>query len=262
MPGSYAIYPVNSTDVVVEDSEAFAGADSGIYVGQTTNCAIRRNHVHDNVGGIEIENSTNCEVYDNVVEHNTAGILVFEIPSLPARGSTTSVHHNEICSNDTPNFGYPGTTVSGVPAGIGIMLLAAHHVEVHHNHICGDDSTGILLISYRTSMMPPPVDPGTYDGFARDICLHDNDFSGAPNGTMPDGIIAAVQGQSVDPTAPIDDILTDGDFDMAGTGTGNLCMDGTGSFRVAIPWDFTTQRHDRAPYGAPCACDPIPAVAL
>ena len=258
-PGSYALYPVNTTNVVIEDSEAFGGADSGIYVGQTTNCAIRRNQVHDNVGGIEIENSTNCEVYDNTVEHNTAGILVFELPSLPLQGSTTSVHANRICSNNTPNFALPGTTVEGVPAGVGIMLMAANHVEVYRNVICDDESTGILVISYATSMMPLPMNPGTYDGFADHICLHDNTFSG--NGTMPQGPIAAVQGQSMDalypPAHDMDDILTDGVFN----GPGQLCIDTTGTFRTADPASsFTVQSHERTPFT--CACAPIPAIQL
>lgn len=258
MPGSYALYPVNSTGVLVEDTETFGGADSGIYVGQTENCIVRGNDVHDNVGGIEIENSTNCEVHDNDVVDNTVGVLVFEVPGLPLRGSTTSVHDNHICSNNTPNFGYPGTPVAGLPPGIGIMLLAANRVDVHHNEICDNDSTGILVLGYATSGLPDPMD-ATYDGFAEDICLHDNTFPEAmPNGLMPESPVSIIQDLAMPRPDPMEDILVDGVFASAE----ELSVDMTGRFRDAnAPSMFTAQSTDRTPYLRACPT-PVPPVTL
>src|SRR5690606_24030863 len=79
----YAIYPVSSKNVLVEDSEAHGSADACIYIGQTENCIVRNNRAHGNVAGIEIENPVNCEVHGNTAEGNPGGILVFELPGLP-----------------------------------------------------------------------------------------------------------------------------------------------------------------------------------
>lgn len=128
-PGKYAIYPVSSNNVLVEDSEAFGSADSGIYIGQTENCIVRGNHAHGNVAGIEIENSTNCEVMDNDADDNVGGILVFELPDLERHGAGTLVHDNRITDNNRDNFA-EGGIVQNVPRGTGMFILAANDVEI------------------------------------------------------------------------------------------------------------------------------------
>ena len=55
--GGYGFYPVLCTDVVIEDCTSIGASDAGIYVGQSENIIVRRNHVEKNVAGIEIENS-------------------------------------------------------------------------------------------------------------------------------------------------------------------------------------------------------------
>jgi nitrous oxidase accessory protein NosD len=52
--GAYAVYPVNSSRVIVEDSEVVGAADAGIYVGQCNQAIVRNNVVYGNVAGIEI----------------------------------------------------------------------------------------------------------------------------------------------------------------------------------------------------------------
>ncbi|NVK25104.1 MAG: hypothetical protein HWE10_09270, partial [Gammaproteobacteria bacterium] len=47
--GAYGLYPVESTNVIVEDSFAFGSADAGIYVGQTNNIVVRRTFAIQNV---------------------------------------------------------------------------------------------------------------------------------------------------------------------------------------------------------------------
>jgi parallel beta-helix repeat protein len=94
--GAYAVYPVKSRRVVVEDSEVVGAADAGIYVGQCEEAIVRNNVVYGNVAGIEIENSTGADVYGNEAYDNTAGILVFVLPNLEKktarapRSTTTS----------------------------------------------------------------------------------------------------------------------------------------------------------------------------
>ncbi len=63
--GAYALYPVLSTNVLIEECEAIGSSDAGIYVGQSDQVIIRNNKAFYNVAGIESENSTNVEIYGN-----------------------------------------------------------------------------------------------------------------------------------------------------------------------------------------------------
>ena len=54
--GAYALYPVLSTQVLIEGCEAIGSSDAGIYVGQSQNVIIRNNKAYYNVAGIESEN--------------------------------------------------------------------------------------------------------------------------------------------------------------------------------------------------------------
>jgi parallel beta-helix repeat protein len=261
--GRYAIYPVQSTNVVIEDSEAFGSADAGIYVGQTTNCIVRRNVAHDNVAGIEIENSIGCEVHDNEAYDNTGGLLVFELPGLATRGHGTLVHHNAIYDNDLPNFApTEGAGIVGaLPCGIGIVLLAANEVEIRANEIRGNDSTGIAIVSYETAIalgLPAPTDTG-YDMYPEDISIHDNTFD--MNGTAPCPPLNLIPGMQTPPGTTIEDILSDGRF-LSDGDPDNVCIDELGTYRLAdINTNFAVQSTDRAfltcPEGSAITLDPI-----
>jgi len=69
--GAYGFYPVQTTNVLIEESVAIAAADAGIYVGQSKNVIVRNNRAESNVAGIEIENTQGADVYDNVAVDNT-----------------------------------------------------------------------------------------------------------------------------------------------------------------------------------------------
>jgi parallel beta-helix repeat protein len=134
--GSYGTYPVGCTNVLIESCEVYGASDAGVYVGQSANVIVRRNTVHDNVAGIEIENCRGADVYENLSENNAGGILVFSLPELPKKnGERCRVYNNRIVNNNTPNFGVKGTTVSEVPAGTGMIVMAERECEVFSNTI-------------------------------------------------------------------------------------------------------------------------------
>jgi parallel beta-helix repeat protein len=83
--GAYGLYPVNGTNILVEDCIVKGASDAGVYVGQSKNVIVRRNEVQFNVAGIEIENCYNADVYHNIATNNTGGILVFDMPGLPMK---------------------------------------------------------------------------------------------------------------------------------------------------------------------------------
>src|SRR5690606_12102352 len=68
--GAYGLYPVQCTDVLIEDSLVRGASDAGIYVGQSERIVVRRNRVERNVAGIEIENSFDADVFENTATEN------------------------------------------------------------------------------------------------------------------------------------------------------------------------------------------------
>ncbi|WP_169791452.1 parallel beta-helix domain-containing protein [Sandaracinus amylolyticus] len=255
--GRYALYPVQSSHVIVEDSEAFGSVDAGIYVGQTDRCIVRNNVAHGNVAGIEIENSTNCEVHNNVARNNSAGILVFELPGLERQGSRTLVHHNEIVDNSEENFAPSDVGIIAlVPPGIGLMILAANEVEAHDNTITGNVSTGVAVVSYVVpiALGAPVPDDAEYDFFPESIYLHDNTYSN--NGQMPASAILLIPGSQDPPGSTVEDIVWDGMMREGMEAGDVLCIDDGGSYRMAVidsdPTStsdppFAVQSTDRAP---------------
>ena len=81
--GAYGIYPVESSNVLIDSVYVRGASDAGIYVGQSQNIVVRNSIATENVAGIEIENSHDADVHDNIATKNTGGILVFDLPSLP-----------------------------------------------------------------------------------------------------------------------------------------------------------------------------------
>ena len=149
--GSYAVYPVQSENVLIDNVEVVGAADAAIYVGQCTHSIIRNSKAHASVAGIESENNTDCEIYDNESYDNTAGILVFALPDKMKKDALdTNVHDNNIHDNNHANFAKKGSTVENVPVGIGILILAADYAEVHKNTIKNQETVGLTIVSLKT----------------------------------------------------------------------------------------------------------------
>jgi len=146
-PGEYALFPILSTDVLIERVKASGAADSALYVGESKDIIVRDSEPFQNVTGIEIENSVNAVVENNYVHDNTAGILVFLLPHKNAKdGHNTKVINNRVENNNTPNFATQGI-VREVPPGIGILILIADGTEVTGNTLSGNNSVGLAVVS-------------------------------------------------------------------------------------------------------------------
>ncbi|MCA9617641.1 MAG: right-handed parallel beta-helix repeat-containing protein [Myxococcales bacterium] len=215
--GAYAVYPVKSKNVLIEDSEIIGAADAGVYVGQCDNALVRNNDVHGNVAGIEIENTTAAEVVNNKAYDNAAGILVFVLPNLEKKdGMGCKVHDNEVYDNNRDNFAEEGTVVASVPSGTGMLILASDAQEVHDNDIHDNESVGMLIVSHDTlgvlitGFMP---DPET-DGYPEGTYIHDNTFTN--NGTAPQGAASFLG------ITPLEDVVWDGV--EVSPGSGALCF--------------------------------------
>ncbi len=188
--GAYGIYPVQTENVLIEDSVVIGASDAGVYVGQSDKILVRRNRVSFNVAGIEIENSTNSEVYDNTAIDNTGGILVFDLPNLSREGTRVRVYNNLVRGNNTPNFAPEGNIVGVVPAGTGMLVMAFTDVEIFDNTIEDNQSAAIVVVDYAISGLKNN-DPN-YDGTPRRVFVHDNAYGN--NSYAPSDLTKTIEG--------------------------------------------------------------------
>lgn len=144
--GVYGIFPQFGKNGLIEYNVLSGIEDAAIYVGMCDNVDVRHNEVFDNVAGIEIENTRHALVENNYAHDNTAGLLVFITPGLPIKTTYDVIlRNNFVVNNNTANFGAPGSIVSKVPAGIGIVVMAADDVVVEGNIVSGNKTAGIVV---------------------------------------------------------------------------------------------------------------------
>ncbi|MHA7899103.1 MAG: parallel beta-helix domain-containing protein [Henriciella sp.] len=199
--GAYGVYPVESTDILVERVTVRAASDAGIYVGQSDNIIVRDNVAEYNVAGIEIENSTRADVYNNVVTKNAGGLLVFDLPDLPkVGGNSTRLFNNRIFDNNTRNFAPPGNIVASVPSGTGIIVQANDKVEIFGNELTDNRTAHVLLVAYS-----PEFEDERYNPLVRNVLITGNTYENG--GYEPQGdlqMLAMLMGGS------LPDIVADG----------------------------------------------------
>ena len=171
--GSYALYPVQCTDVLIDNCIAIGASDAGIYVGQSKNIIVRNSKAYHNVAGIEIENSLYADVYDNEAYNNTGGILVFDLPDLILKqGGYIRVFKNDVHDNNLKNFAPKGNIVGKVPLGTGVMILASRNVEIFDNKIVNNITASTAIISYYIT--ETPINDKEYNPYPSNVFIHDN----------------------------------------------------------------------------------------
>lgn len=161
--GVYGIFPQLGVNGIVEHNVISGIEDAAIYVGMSDNIHVAHNEVFDSVAGIEIENSRHAIVENNFVHNNTGGVLAFITPGLPVKTTfDVIIRNNFITDNNTANFGAPGSTVAGIPAGTGILIMAADEVIVEDNIISNNKTAGIIITDHQNApntTLDPESDP-------------------------------------------------------------------------------------------------------
>lgn len=265
--GAYGIYPVQTTNVLMEDNVAIGASDAGLYIGQSANVIVRRNRAEYNVAGIEIENTIDADVYENVATNNTGGILVFNMPNLPQEGRRTRVFNNEVYENNTDNFGHEGTPVASVPAGSGIVISSNDQVEIFDNEIRDNQTANIIVSSvYSTNYSELNAVEG-YDPYPEAIYIYGNNLSGG--GDSPDGLdLKTLKTVMFGINGAFPDVLWDGYVNPAKLVDGELpsdqriCIDNgdAGIINVDGPNDFANPNTEIAAHQ--CSLPKLPAVEL
>ena len=218
--GAYGLYPVLSTNVLIEDCVAECASDAGIYVGQSQGVIVRNCVAERNVAGIEIENCIHADAYGNVATGNAGGILVFSLPGLTLKnGSDCRVFDNEIIGNNHPNFAKEGAMVATVPPGSGLMVMANDRVEVFGNTFRDNNSAHCLIASFLVTQRE--FSDAEYDPYPEAIHIHDNTYDGG--GGDPQGEFFGVYTQAAG--LPLPDIVIDGIVDQGKLVDGQLADD-------------------------------------
>ena len=181
--GVYGIFPQFGKNGLVERNVLTGIEDAAIYIGMCDNVDVRFNEVFGNVAGIEIENSRHALVEYNYAHDNTGGILAFLTPGLPIKTCyDVIIRNNFVYNNNTKNFGAPGSTVSHIPKGTGMLVMAADDVTIENNIIMGNENAGITITDYGFAGIDHASDPESEPNSDR-ITLLDNFMSN--NGQDP-----------------------------------------------------------------------------
>ena len=256
--GAYGIYPVQSSNILIDGAVAIGASDAGIYVGQSSRIIVRNSRAEFNVAGIEIENSTFADVHDNLATNNTGGILVFDLPNLPVQGGrNTRVFNNRIIDNNTANFAPEGNIVATVPAGSGLMVLANDNIEVFGNEFTSNNSANVIIVSYQITGLP--IDDEAYDPFPESIHIHGNRFSGG--GAAPESEPLAMLREATGQAVP--DIVWDGAIVPGKSAPEVLCLreNGDADFvNLDAPGGFAAPSFDTGPHD--CAGANLPEVSI
>jgi parallel beta-helix repeat protein len=265
--GAYGIYPVQTTNVLLEGNVAIGASDAGIYVGQSKNIVVRNNRAEKNVAGIEIENSFDADVYDNVATGNTGGILVFNMPNLPQPGGRTRVFRNRVEENNHKNFGLPGSAVSSIPAGSGVVINSNDEVEIFDNDIAGNKTANIIVSSVHSSGLSKEGMTADFDAYPEGVYIYGNRMT--DGGKNPDELdLQALRVAMFGPLGAIPDVLWDGYVDPKKLVDGalpaelKLCVqnDGAEVLNVDAQNEFKNPRLATADHD--CAHEKLPAVTL
>ncbi|MCP4976642.1 MAG: cytochrome-c peroxidase [Maribacter sp.] len=212
--GVYGIFPQYGINGLIEHNVLSEIEDAAIYVGMCDNVDVLHNEVFDNVAGIEIENSRHCLVENNYAHDNTGGLLAFITPGLPIKTTFDVIFRNNfVVNNNHENFGAPGSTVAGVPAGTGILIMAADDVIIENNIITGNNNTGITIVDLATGA-PRANDPSSEGNPDRVVILDNIMFD---NGNDPTGEIKTIMLTQMDSKGP--------DIFAFGGGTGSTIRD-------------------------------------
>jgi parallel beta-helix repeat protein len=192
----YAVFPICSRNGLIEGNHVEGTDDAAIYVGNSHDVVIERNHATHSTVGIEIENSTDLVVRDNKTIGNTAGIVIFVLPGLAVPVTEdVLVERNVIMHNSRPNPVLPSEDVVGlIPTGTGILNVGADRAVVRENRVVGNASGGIGVIALPFPNPDPRVDP-------------------FPDGNRVLGNVAPANGRSPDPLRspfPGADLIYDG----------------------------------------------------
>ena len=194
---NYGIFPVLSKNGVITNSYSEGSdLDSGLWVETSENVLVQGNVITGSVNGIEVSNSDDILVIDNEAYGNTIGAAILLLPDIYDNKDSAKridLVNNWFHDNNKTNTARPGSVLSFIPKGQGILYVGADDGEISGNLVEHNDFVGIAVVDYCLPFEGTPfacsVDPTItleylFDQAAEDNRVADNVL--VNNGTNPD----------------------------------------------------------------------------
>jgi parallel beta-helix repeat protein len=160
---AYGIFPIRSSHGLIEFNRVSGSNDTGIYMGQSSDAVIKKNHITDCTVGINVEVSSNITVQDNKTMDNTVGMFAAVLPGLSVTETTNiQINGNLFMRNNRPNpVTDPADILSQLPSGIGLLVFGADHVTATDNKVSDNNSAGIAVIQVPPALaaLDPRINP-------------------------------------------------------------------------------------------------------
>ena len=205
---NYGIFPTLSKNGLISHSKALGSdLDSGIWIETSENVTLRNSYVAGNVNGIEVSNSDDILIAHNEATDNTVGAAILLLPDIfddRPGANRIDLRDNWIHGNNKPNTARPGSILSFVPSGTGVLYLGVDRSTIANNRVANNDFTGIAIADYCLTVSGTPYD-----------CSIDPDISlefladQAANANVVIDNVLENNGTNVDPSNPFKDAAAD-----------------------------------------------------
>ncbi len=196
---NYGIFPTLSKNGLISHSKAIGSSlDSGIWVETSENVTVQHSFVSGNVNGLEVSNSDDILLAHNEATGNTVGAAILLLPDIfddRPGAKRIDLRNNWIHDNNKENTARPGSILSFVPSGTGVLYLGVDQSTVSNNRIENNDFSGVATADYCLAVLGTPFDcftgsdPTITPEFLADQAATDNavvDNVLVNNGTNPD----------------------------------------------------------------------------
>ncbi len=196
---NYGIFPTLSKNGLISHSKAIGSSlDSGIWVETSENVTVQHSFVSGNVNGLEVSNSDDILLAHNEATGNTVGAAILLLPDIfddRPGAKRIDLRNNWIHNNNKENTARPGSILSFVPSGTGVLYLGVDQSTVSNNRIENNGFSGVATADYCLAVLGTPFDcftgsdPTITPEFLADQAATENvvvDNVLVNNGTNPD----------------------------------------------------------------------------
>jgi parallel beta-helix repeat protein len=179
---NYGIFPTLSKNGLISHSKSIGSdLDSGIWIETSENVTLRNSYVSGNVNGIEVSNSDDILIANNEATGNTVGAAILLLPDIfddRPGANRIDMRNNWIHANNKENTARPGSILSFVPSGTGVLYLGVDNSTIANNRVENNDFTGIAIADYCLTVAGTPydcsLDPDISLGFLADQAASGN----------------------------------------------------------------------------------------
>ena len=158
---NYGIFPTLSKNGLISHSKAIGSSlDSGIWVETSENVTVQHSLVTGNVNGLEVSNSDDILLVHNEAAGNTVGAAILLLPIFDDRPGAKRIdmRNNWIHDNNKENTARPGSILSFVPSGTGILYLGVDDSTIANNRIENNSFSGVAIADYCLAVLNTQFD--------------------------------------------------------------------------------------------------------